>query len=513
MLDAIVLCQMARLGRAAGIHMLDHSIVEPGGILRVTPSGALTAADFAGLTRFADTYLATHGVLGGLLIEARAFPGWASFAALAAHLRFVRDHQRHVERIAVVTDSPIAHLVELLAKPFLAADIRLFAFDRQGAALGWLRNEAQPALRVLVVLTSHGELGATGRRTGFWLEELAAPYYVFKDAGAIVTLASPKGGQPPLDPASDVATAASPATARFKADATATAQLARTALLRDVAASDFDAVFYPGGHGPLWDLAEDPASIALIEATVAAGKPVAAVCHAPGVLRHVQSTDGEPLVRGKAVTGFSDTEEAAVGLTAIVPFLVEDMLIAEGGRYSKAPDWQVHVVSDGLLVTGQNPASSGPAAQALLALATGRDAMTAPKSVREPAFLASQRARLEALRAELSQNTGLGRAEADEVEAASRQNANEVEESAQDLTLAENDRVLSSELGRQRLAIDRALAKLDDGTYGFSDTSGLPISIARLQAVPQALRTLAEEAAPAPGDARAARGGLPASAG
>jgi putative intracellular protease/amidase len=347
--------------------MLEYSIVEPGGILRVTPSGALTVEDFTGLARFADGYLNTHGTLGGLLIESHAFPGWDSFAALSAHLRFVRDHQRRIERIALVTDSSIAHVVELLAEPFLAADIRLFPFGQRDAALRWLRTEGRTAVRILVVLTSHDQLGTTGRKTGFWLEELAAPYYVFKDAGASVTLASPKGGQPPLDPASDGATAASAATLRFKTDAVANAQLARTLPLSGIAARDFDAVFYPGGHGPLWDLAEDPRSIALIEAMLAAGKPVAAVCHAPGVLRHVKSASGQLLVHGKSVTGFSNTEEAAVGLSAVVPFRVEDMLIAAGGQYSKAPDWQVHVMTDGLLVTGQNPASSGPAAQALLA--------------------------------------------------------------------------------------------------------------------------------------------------
>jgi putative intracellular protease/amidase len=267
-----------------------------------------------------------------------------------------------------VTDSPIAHAVELLAEPFVAADIRLFPFGQRDAALRWLRNCGRTAVRVLVVLTSHEQLGTTGRKTGFWLEELAAPYYVFKDAGASVTLASPKGGQPPLDPASDGEAAASAATMRFKSDAVANTQLAHTLPLSTLAARDFDAVFYPGGHGPLWDLAEDPRSIALIEAMLAAGKPVAAVCHAPGALRHVKSAGGELLVHGKSVTGFSNTEEAAVGLSAIVPFRVEDMLIAAGGQYSKAPDWQVHVMTDGLLITGQNPASSGPAAQALLAL-------------------------------------------------------------------------------------------------------------------------------------------------
>jgi putative intracellular protease/amidase len=221
-------------------------------------------------------------------------------------------------------------------------------------------------MKVLIVLTSHEDLGNTGKKTGFWLEEFAAPYYALRDAGAQLTLASPKGGQPPLDPKSDDPSAQTDATRRFAADAAARAELADTKRVADVDASDFDAVFYPGGHGPLWDLAEDPASIALIEKTIAAGKPVAAVCHAPGVLRHVKGADGKPLVAGKSVTGFSNAEEAAVGLTDVVPFLVEDMLKESGGSYSKAADWQPHVAVDGLLITGQNPASSEPVAEALL---------------------------------------------------------------------------------------------------------------------------------------------------
>ncbi len=346
--------------------MLEYTIIEPGGVLRVKPSGVLTAQDFSGLTRFADAYLGKHGSLAGLLIEAQSFPGWDSFAGFASHVRFIRDHQRHVERIALVTDSSIAHVAEILAEPFLTADIRCFSFGQYEEALHWLRSDRPAAVKILVVLTSHEQLGSTGRKTGFWLEELAAPYYVFTDAGAKVTLASPKGGRPPLDPASDDPASASDATRRFKSDRAAQAALANTLKLRDVSAREFDAVFYPGGHGPLWDLAEDPESIALIEATFAAGKPLAAVCHAPGVLRHVKSAAGQSLVRGKTVTGFSDTEERAVGLSEIVPFSVEGMLRAEGGLYSKNADWQVHVVSDGLVITGQNPASSGPAAQALL---------------------------------------------------------------------------------------------------------------------------------------------------
>ncbi|QEE25284.1 type 1 glutamine amidotransferase domain-containing protein [Rhodanobacter glycinis] len=221
-------------------------------------------------------------------------------------------------------------------------------------------------MKILVVLTSHDQLGNTGKKTGFWLEEFAAPYYAFKDAGADITLASPRGGQPPLDPKSDDPSAQTDATRRFKADKATQALLANTHKLQDMKTDDFDAVFYPGGHGPLWDLAEDADSIALIQSTLAAGKPVAAVCHAPGVLRHVKSADGKPLVQGKSVTGFTNSEEEAVGLTGIVPFLVEDMLKMNGGHYSKSGDWQPHVVSDGLLITGQNPASSEPVAQALL---------------------------------------------------------------------------------------------------------------------------------------------------
>ncbi|WP_321953762.1 type 1 glutamine amidotransferase domain-containing protein [Paraburkholderia bannensis] len=223
-------------------------------------------------------------------------------------------------------------------------------------------------MNVLIVLTSHDELGNTGKKTGFWLEEFAAPYFALRDAGAKITLASPKGGQPPLDPKSSDPSAQTDATRRFDADAAAQAELSNTKRLADVDANDFDAVFYPGGHGPLWDLAEDPQSIALIEKTLAAGKPVAAVCHAPGVLRHVKGADGRSIVAGKNVTGFANSEEDAVQLTDVVPFLVEDMLKANGGNYSKGADWAPHVATDGLLITGQNPASSEPVAEALLAL-------------------------------------------------------------------------------------------------------------------------------------------------
>ncbi|SNR93066.1 MULTISPECIES: type 1 glutamine amidotransferase domain-containing protein [Hymenobacter] len=223
-------------------------------------------------------------------------------------------------------------------------------------------------MRILLVLTSHDQLGNTGKKTGFWLEEFAAPYYVFKEAGATLTLASPKGGQPPLDPKSDDPSAQTEATLRFKQDAEAQQALATTVALNTIAVADYDAVFYPGGHGPLWDLAEDPTSIALLEEMYAAGKPVAAVCHAPGVLRHVKAPDGSLLVKGKSVTGFTNTEEDAVQLSDIVPFLVEDELKNAGGIYSKVADWQPYVVRTDNLITGQNPASSEPAAEELLKL-------------------------------------------------------------------------------------------------------------------------------------------------
>lgn len=223
-------------------------------------------------------------------------------------------------------------------------------------------------MKILLVVTSHDQLGDTGKKTGFWLEELAAPYYAFIDAGAELTLASPAGGQPPLDPASSAPDAQTDATKRFEADTEAMQVLATTHKLADINLADFDAVFYPGGHGPLWDLAEDPASIHLIEEAIAANKPVATVCHAPGVLRHVKDSDGKPLVAGRKVTGFSNSEEDAVGLTQVVPFLVEDMLKDHGGQYTKGDDWSSHVEVDGLLITGQNPGSSEATAQALLKL-------------------------------------------------------------------------------------------------------------------------------------------------
>lgn len=221
-------------------------------------------------------------------------------------------------------------------------------------------------MNILIVLTSHDQLGDTGRRTGFWLEELAAPYFAFKHAGARIVLASPKGGQPPLDPKSNEPAFQTDETRRFEADAEATAQLAATVRLDSVSQADFDAVFYPGGHGPLWDLAEDRHSVALIEAFLAANKPVALVCHAPGALRHVMTPQGRPLVEGRQVTGFSNTEEDGVELTDVVPFLVEDELKSLGGLYTKGPDWAPYVVSDGLLVTGQNPGSSAATAARLI---------------------------------------------------------------------------------------------------------------------------------------------------
>lgn len=221
-------------------------------------------------------------------------------------------------------------------------------------------------MKILMVLTSHDQLGDTGKKTGFWLEEFAAPYYVLKDAGHDITLASPNGGQPPLDPKSDEPDTQTEATKRFKADADAVAQLASTKRLADIDVKTFDAVFYPGGHGPLWDLAESTASKALIETALASGKPVALVCHAPAVLKNVTTPEGAPIVKGRRVTGFTNEEEEAVGLTDIVPFLLEDVLKQQGGSFSKAGVFEPHVVADGLLITGQNPPSSEQTAQKLL---------------------------------------------------------------------------------------------------------------------------------------------------
>ncbi|KPH67779.1 type 1 glutamine amidotransferase domain-containing protein [Novosphingobium sp. ST904] len=223
-------------------------------------------------------------------------------------------------------------------------------------------------MKILMVLTSHDALGDTGKKTGFWLEEFAAPYYTFLDVGADITVASPAGGQPPLDPKSDLPDFQTPLTARFKADPAAQAVLASTVKLETVKEEDFDTVFYPGGHGPLWDLAESELSIALIQSFAKAGKPLGLVCHAPGVLKNVKAVNGEPFVKGRTVTGFTNGEEEAVELTDVVPFLIEDTFIAQGADYRKGPDWAPFVVQDGTLVTGQNPASSEDVAKALIAM-------------------------------------------------------------------------------------------------------------------------------------------------
>lgn len=221
-------------------------------------------------------------------------------------------------------------------------------------------------MNILIVLTSHDELGDTGHKTGFWLEEFAAPYYVFSDAGANLTLASPKGAQPPLDPKSDEPDFQTTATDRFKNDLDTQNRLANTVKLSEIVIDDYDAVFYPGGHGPLWDLAEDKDSIALIQKAYADRKIVSAVCHAPAIFRHTKLSNGDFLVKGKKITGFTNTEENAVQLSDIVPFLVEDMLIDNGGDYSKGEDWAPYSIVDGNLITGQNPASSEAVALAVL---------------------------------------------------------------------------------------------------------------------------------------------------
>jgi putative intracellular protease/amidase len=223
-------------------------------------------------------------------------------------------------------------------------------------------------MKILMVLTSHSELGNTGKKTGFWIEEFASPYYTFLDAGAIITIASPKGGQPPIDPSSDTPENQTPATIRFKADKHLQNILAETMLLSDMSSDDYDGIFYPGGHGPMWDLTNDADSIKLIEHFWSSKKPVLAVCHAPAVLLHAKDEADEPLVKGKNVTGFTNTEEEAVKLTEVVPFLLEDELQSKGGIYSKKEDWASHVVKDGMLITGQNPASSEEAAKELLKL-------------------------------------------------------------------------------------------------------------------------------------------------
>lgn len=223
-------------------------------------------------------------------------------------------------------------------------------------------------MKVLFVLTSHSDLGNTGKKTGFWIEEFAAPYYTMADKGVDITIASPKGGQPPIDPASEAPDALTESTKRYYADTELKEKVATTKILADVKAEDFDAIFYPGGHGPMWDLYDDRNSIELIQNFWAAGKPVAAVCHAPSALLNVKDENGEPLVKGKKVTGFTNTEEEGVKLTDVVPYLLEDELKAKGGHYSKGSDWSSYVVEDGMLITGQNPASSEEAAEKLLAL-------------------------------------------------------------------------------------------------------------------------------------------------
>ncbi|TXF75138.1 type 1 glutamine amidotransferase domain-containing protein [Chryseobacterium sp.] len=221
-------------------------------------------------------------------------------------------------------------------------------------------------MKILFVLTSHSELGNTGEKTGFWIEEFASPYYYLVDKGVEVILASPKGGQPPIDPTSDKPENQTESTVRFKADAELQEKLGNTHKLSEVSAADYDAVFYPGGHGPLWDLAESADSAKLIENFYNSNKPVAFVCHAPAALKNVKYTSGKPLVKGKKVTGFTNTEEALVKLTDVVPFLVEDMLKENGGIYSKAGDFETYALEDGLLITGQNPASSEKVAELLL---------------------------------------------------------------------------------------------------------------------------------------------------
>ncbi len=221
-------------------------------------------------------------------------------------------------------------------------------------------------MKILIVLTSHSALGETGKKTGFWIEEFATPYYVLVDAGVVITIASPSGGQPPVDPKSEEVDAQTPSTLRFYKDSEAIYQVANTLKLSDIKPADYDAVFYPGGHGPLWDLANDTTSIKLIEDLYKAKKPISFVCHAPSALVKVKDENGEPLVKGKKVTGFSDTEEEAVGLTKVVPFLLEDELKKLGAHYSKGADWSSYTQQDGLLITGQNPASSEAVAKLLL---------------------------------------------------------------------------------------------------------------------------------------------------
>lgn len=228
-------------------------------------------------------------------------------------------------------------------------------------------------MKILMVLTSHDQLGNTGRKTGFWLEELAAPYFIFRDAGVDITLASPKGGQPPLDPKSNEPDFQTEDTHRFEQDADATRMLANTVKLADIDQADHDSVFFPGGHGPLWDLTNDRHALSLIEDMLAADKPVALVCHAPGILTNVKAPNGGPIAKGRKVTGFTNSEEAAVQLVEVVPYLLEDVLKEQGADFSSTADWGVHVVQDGLLTTGQNPQSSRETAQSLLETLRQRD--------------------------------------------------------------------------------------------------------------------------------------------
>ncbi len=241
-------------------------------------------------------------------------------------------------------------------------------------------------MKIVMVLTSHDQLGSTGRKTGFWLEEFAAPYFVFRDAGVELTLASPKGGQPPIDPKSDLPENQTPAMARFKQDERAQKELSQTVKLETIKSEDYDTVFYVGGHGPMWDLAESRVSIALLESFYNSGKVIALVCHSPGVLRHV-TYKGEPLVKGKRVTGFTNGEEEEVQLTHVVPFLVEDELMRLGAIFEKVRDWQPHSVVDGRLLTGQNPASSTGAAQELVKLVGKQKALAADRTPRVPSTM------------------------------------------------------------------------------------------------------------------------------
>lgn len=258
-------------------------------------------------------------------------------------------------------------ILSVLVLSIVFASCNKYKEDTKTAEKEHLKIEKPKDMKkVVFVLTSHEDLGNTGEKTGFWIEEFAAPYYTLKDKGVEITLASPKGGQPPIDPKSASDDFATPATKRFDTDKETQAILANTVKLEDIQQADYDAIFYPGGHGPLWDLAEDKNSIALIESFYTNNKPVAAVCHAPAVFKNTKGADGKPLVNGKKVTGFTNSEEEAVQLTSIVPFLVEDMLKNNGGIYSKGQDWAPYALEDGLLITGQNPASSELVAEMLL---------------------------------------------------------------------------------------------------------------------------------------------------